>query len=158
TIVFSAVPASSSLTLSGTIGGSAIRQQGPGSLTTTYSGSVTATWDQAGGTISFSGLGTSLTAANSGTWQPAAGGGSGSAPANYGAEVTVMVFITARAAVRSLVASISTGSALTVTGSGPTYSFPSTQLLTITNGFADYNAGLFGSGRESLAGQSANNT
>jgi hypothetical protein len=147
----------SSLTLSGTVGSATIQQQGAGSLVTKYMGSLVAQWDLDGHTINFVAAGTAATALNSGNWQPLPGGASGSAPANYGARATVII-VTANAAVRDLVATLSTSSPLALTGSGPSYSYPSTQTMTITNGFADYNAGSFGTGRSNLANNSATNT
>jgi hypothetical protein len=147
---------SSSLTLSGDVGGTALQQQGAGSLTTHYSGTVAAVWDRAAGTINFVSAGSDAVAANSGSWQPLPGGGSGSAMANYGAQVSLGLFGTARAALRETHASLSTSTPLSLTGTGP-YSFASTQRFTVTRGFADYNASL-GSGRADLSGNSADNT
>jgi hypothetical protein len=154
--VFTLDQNNSSLTLSGTIGSSSLQQQGTGSLITRYTGSIVAQWDLTAHTINFVQSGTAATALTSGTWQPAVGGGSGSALADYGGRVTI-IFITAYAAVRDLVATISTSSPLPLSGGGPSYTFPSTQTLTITQGNADYNAGSFGSGRTSLADNSATN-
>ncbi len=154
--VFSLDQNNSSLTLSGTFAGANIQTQGTGSLTTKYIGTLATQWDLTAHTLSFVQTGTAVTALNSGTWQPAVGGGSGSAPADYGGKVTIL-FITGYAAVRGLVAATSSG-ALALSGSGPSYSFPSTQTLSITAGTADYNAGSFGSGSASLANNSASNT
>src|SRR5262249_45707919 len=144
--VFTLDPNNSSLTLSGTYAGANIQPQGTGALVTRYTGSMVAEWDLTAHTLNFDSTGTAATAQNSGTWRPAEGGGSGSAPANYGGQVTILI-ITGYAAVRDLVAALSTSSPLALSGSGPSYSFPSTQTLTITHGFADYNAGSLGSGR-----------
>jgi hypothetical protein len=154
--VFSLDQNSSSLTLSGTFAGANLQTQGTGSLTTKYMGTLATQWDLTAHTLSFVQAGTAATALNSGTWQPAVGGGSGSAPANYGGRVTIII-ITGYAAVRGLVAATSSG-ALALSGGGPSYSFPSTQTLTITAGAADYNAGTFGSGRADLSNNSATNT
>jgi hypothetical protein len=154
--VFTLDPNNSSLTLSGTYAGANIQQQGSGALVTRYTGPMVAQWDLTAHTLNFDSTGTAATAQNSGTWQPAVGGGSGSAPANYGGQVTIL-FITGYAAVRELVATLSTSSPLTLSGSGPSYSFPSTQTLTITHGFADYNAGSLGSGRADISNNSATN-
>jgi hypothetical protein len=154
-LTFAIDSAGSALTLSGDVGGTSIQQQGAGSLTTHYSGTIATVWDRVGSTINFLSAGSDGVAANSGNWQPLPGGGSGSAPANYGAQVTIL-FTTARAAVRELHTSLSTSTPLSLTGSGP-YNFASTQTVTVTQGFADYNAGVFGSGRADLSNNSANN-
>jgi hypothetical protein len=155
-LMFTIDSPSSALTLSGDVGGSAIQQQGAGSLTTHYSGTIAAVWDNTAGTINFLSAGSDAVAANSGSWQPLAGGGSGSAPANYGARVTAGL-VTVQAALRELHASLSTSTPLSLTGSGP-YTFASSQTLAVTHGFADYNAGIFGSGRADISNNSAGNT
>src|SRR5262249_13578050 len=139
------------------LGGTALQPQGTGSLTTHYSGTVAAVWDRAAGTINFSSAGTDAVAANSGSWQPMPNGVSGSAPANYGAQISLGLFGTGRAALRETHASLSTSTPLSLTGTGP-YTFASTQTVIVTHGFADYSASIFGSGREDLSGNSANNT
>src|SRR5207302_7532329 len=92
--------------------------QGAGSLTSSYTGSVRADWDLDAGTININPAGTVLSAGITGNWQPLAGGGSGSAPANYGGKLTVL-FITANAALRDLVVSSFTASPLALSGAGP---------------------------------------
>jgi hypothetical protein len=154
--IFALDQTNSSLTLSGTIGGNSLSQQGSGSLVTHYNGTLVAGWDLTAHTIQFNANGTNVNAVNSGTWQPAVGGGSGSAPADYGAQVTIII-VTAKAAVRDLVATVNNASAVTLSGGGPSYTFPSNQTLTITHGTADYNAGSFGSGTSNLASNSATN-
>jgi hypothetical protein len=155
-LAFSINSASSTLSLSGDVGGTAIQQQGSGSLVTHYSGTVAAVWDHAAGTINFLSAGTDAVAAISGNWQPNVGGGSGSAPADYGGQVTILIQ-TARVAIRDLHASLFTTAPLGLSGSGP-YSFSSTETLSVTHGFADYNAGSFGSGRQDISNNAANNT
>src|SRR3954452_2482132 len=83
--IFTIDPLSSSLSLSGTVAGFALTQQGPGSLTTTYSGSINADFDSS--TIQFNSA--AAAAAINGNWQPLPGGGSGSAPANYGGQASL---------------------------------------------------------------------
>jgi hypothetical protein len=61
-----------------------IKEQDSGSLSTHYSGTLNALYDPSAQTFQFLAAGWSLTAANSGSWQPLAGGGTGYAPANYG--------------------------------------------------------------------------
>src|SRR5207302_1688858 len=73
-----------------------------------------------------------------------------------GGKVTIIIF-SANIALRNLVVSGSTASPLALSGSGPSYSFPSTQTLILTAGAADYNAGILGSGSTDLTGLSSNN-
>ena len=73
-------PARSSVTLSGNVGGSMMRQQGTGSLTTRYSGGVILDYAP-GVSVQFLPGGV-VSAGNSGNWQPRAAGVAGSAPAN----------------------------------------------------------------------------
>jgi hypothetical protein len=61
-----------------------IQEQEPGSLSTHYSGTLNALYDPSAKTFQFLAAGSSLTAANSGSWEPLAGGTYGYAPANYG--------------------------------------------------------------------------
>jgi hypothetical protein len=100
------------LTLSGTFAGIAIQPQGTGSLTTKYKGTILA--DVTSSNITFVG-GSSVIALNNGNWQPLSGGGSGSAPANYGAKVYAFLLVDARAAVRNLVLDVTSGE-LALTG------------------------------------------
>jgi hypothetical protein len=147
----------SSASVSGTVAGGNIQQQGAGSLTAHYSGSLTVNYDDgsASGTpsVQFVGSSSSVAAQDSGSWQPAVGGGSGSAPANYGAQATVL-FVTARAAIRGLVVTADS-SAVPLSASGMFASNVAT--VSTTAGTADYNAGSFGSGSASVAGQSGMN-
>lgn len=143
-----------------------IQQQGAGSLTSTYSGTINTTFDPNPSTgparLQFVQSGTTADAAVTGNWQPAVGGAAGSAPADYGAMVTISTAlgsVNANVAVRNLVASMSSAN-LNLTGGPSTFSFPSNQTLTITGGTADYRyTGLAsGMGTESLAGSSGANT
>jgi hypothetical protein len=107
------------LTISGTFAGADIQPQGTGSLTTKYQGTIRA--EVTSSTITFVG-GSSVVALNNGSWQPLTGGGSGSAPANYGAKVSAG-FVSAIAAVRNLLLDVTSGE-LAVTGG----TFPSQEL------------------------------
>lgn len=154
-VLFSLDP-SSSLTLSGSINGSAITQQGPGSLTTTYQGTLSADVASDDSTISFFNDGNTAAADDSGSWQPLPNGASGSASANYGGQVNLGIFGTARAAVRGLQVSASADSlGLTDNGDG-TLGFTSNQTLIINAGSAAYNASV-GQGAADLSNQSAQN-
>jgi hypothetical protein len=110
-VVFTINNTLSSLTLSGSIIGSAFTTQGAGSLTTTYSGDVNA--DLSGSTIQFTGSSTIIAKTN-GVWQPAVGGATGSALADYGAEAST-VFGTSYGAARNIVLDVNSAS-LTLTG------------------------------------------
>lgn len=84
TRTYTLVPAQSSISLSGTVttsfGTAPIQQQGAGSLTTTYAGTILA--DRTDTTIQFL-PGGSVDANVNGNWQPLADASSGSAPADY---------------------------------------------------------------------------
>jgi hypothetical protein len=160
----------SSLTVGGSLSGGTlsgtVTQQGTGSLTTSYTGTIAGVLDQTGNTLQFSSS-TALSANTSGSWQPDVNGVSGMSSADYGGQMNLMApFVgsvgTLEMAVRDLAISLSS-SALALTGSGSTLSFPSTQTLSITAGNVDYLAtGLAASqvtpGRASLAALSATNT
>jgi hypothetical protein len=154
------IATTSTLTLSGSVAGGAIQQQGAGSLSTTYSGNINVLWNRTTNQISFLLPGTAANAANSGTWRPDIGGadcsGAACPPANYGAQATILIFITGRIALRNVVGALSTAAPLAVSGSGP-WTFASGQTMHIVNGFADYNAGLAGEGREDIGGESGPN-
>ena len=89
-VVFTEVQNQSILSLSGTIGGSPIQEQGPGALTTTYFGTFLTDIDEANGTIRFTQTGNDFCAADTGNWAPLSDGSSGTAPAIYGLQADVM--------------------------------------------------------------------
>jgi hypothetical protein len=149
-VSFTVDPAQSHLTISGSIVGNPIREQGPGSLTTTFSGVLKA--DLTDSAIQFRG-GSSLDAAESGTWQPAAGGAAGSAPADYGALANSIVG-TVSAALRNLTFDLFSDPVAISNGS-----FPATNLVfsfpTNSSAVFDYRS-AFMSGTKALAGNSTN--
>jgi hypothetical protein len=156
-VVFTLDTNRSSLTVSGTVQGAAIAQQGPGSLTTKYGGALQAT--QTGNTIQISGQ-SLITALNSGNWQPLTNGSAGLSPANYGASVSLVAgFVHVKAALRFLQIGIcSPASAINVNGqfalTNLVLSFPSNAASSL----AYQETGLAsGSGSVALAGQSTNN-
>jgi hypothetical protein len=159
TLSFAVDPTASSVSLSGTVnylGSHTIEPQGTGSLTTTYEGTVAANYDPAdgdNGSLQFVTTGTSVTADNSGNWQPKSGGASGSEAANYGGKASVFL-ATAYVAVRNLAFNLSTSSALSLSATG---GFTSNQTMTTTAGVADYNLAGLGSGQTKISGQSATN-
>lgn len=155
--VFVVDPSNSSAIASGAAGGSPIQEQGPGSLTTSYSGATIADLDLDAGTILFRPE-TVVAAANSGNWQPRRGSFPGFDPANYGGRVTVLIFIV-RAALRDGVFSTFTDQPLPLTPIGEgLYSFASTQSVVVISGAFDYNGDVVGSGSQDLAGFSTHNT
>jgi hypothetical protein len=169
-LTFVVDPSLSSLRLSGSLGSSDLRPQGPESLTATWTGSIAASYDPAHGTLWFDAAGTNLVANNSGEWQPRSNGISGYTPADYGGQFTlpldalgggpatgdqpVSSWVTASIAIRKLAINLTTASPLRVDSRG---AFASIWTLTSTAGRADYEAGVLGSGMISLAGQSATN-
>jgi hypothetical protein len=146
--IFTLDATNSSLGISGSLAGVAFQQQGPGSLTTKYSGMIKA--DVTSSNITFVG-GSAIVGLNSTTNEPGVGGVAGSAPANYGVKVTILIFFPAKAAVRNALLDV-TSSALTMTGGvfsskGLQFDFPPTSTTVL-----DYNAGSLGSGSSSLTG------
>jgi hypothetical protein len=143
---FTIDPNQSTLVLSGSLSGSAIQQQGAGSLSTAYSGSIDAFFNAT--QIMFNNA--NVDALVSGTWQPGLSGTTGSAAADYGAKATVVIF-TGVGAVRDFTFNISSG-LLPRTGSA----FDASQLtLSTTAGSFDYNVPSVKSGSQTLTGQSA---
>jgi hypothetical protein len=148
-VTFTLDTPNSVLTMSGNILGSTISAQGTGSLSTTYSGTISAQWTP--GTILFTAA--EADANVNGNWQPLVGGGSGSAPADYGGKVTLMVIITAYLAGRDAEFSLSSAP-IALVGNN----FDATQVvITTTSGSVDYRAGVLGSGTQSLVGSSGSN-
>lgn len=144
--------AQSSVTLSGSVAGSPLREQGDGSLTTTFAGSLEI--DLTESTVQI--LSGTLEAQNNGSWSPDIEGEPGSAPANFGGEATGPFGILIEGAVRDLVLSLESPAIAITAGS-----FPAEELLF---GIApdsisalDYSAGLFGNDRAFLFGVSTNN-
>lgn len=147
---FTIDPTGSSITLSGSLAGFPIAQQGPGSLTTTYSGTGLA--DLTATSIQFLD-GSVVPAANSGNWQPQPGGTSGSSPANYGGQVNLGILGTGRFAVRGLVVDASSAP-IPFSGTG----FAANALtMNIDEGSADFQS-LLATGTEDVSGSSGANT
>jgi hypothetical protein len=104
-VVFNLDPTQSSITLSGSVLNNAFKEQGPGSLTTSFSGTIAA--DVTGSMIQFIG-GSAVDAQTNGNWQPQAKGAAGSAPADYGATAATP-FATAFAAARNILVDVFSG-------------------------------------------------
>jgi len=154
------VTGSSSLTLAGSLNTVNYVQQAPGSLTTTYSGTVNVTIDPVANTIQFNGA--SALANNSGVWQPQVGGGSpgvpGSASANYGIIVPFNIPLgVSIAAFRNSGFSL-TSSSLSLSGAGAVRTFTPVQTAVVTAGTTlDYNTtGLAGNGTTPVTGNTGN--
>ena len=122
-VAFTLDTANSAITFSGKVNVSGIgtfsfTEQSSGSLTTHYSGSVLV--DLTPPTIQFAD-GSAILAQTNGSWQPLAGGATGSAPADYGGKLTIPVpllgNVIAWAAGRNIALSLGSP-ALTLTNSG----------------------------------------
>src|ERR1700733_2454800 len=148
--VFTINSSQSQTTLSGTIEGSAISAQGVGSLTTAYRGSINA--DISGSTIQFTGS-SMIIAQTNGVWQPAVGGATGSAAADYGAQASISV-LTGYGAARNVVLDLNSP-LLAVTGTN----FDSSALVFLfaTNSVSTFDYRIFTeSGSLVLTGYSTN--
>jgi hypothetical protein len=141
------------MALSGTImspiGNGTLQEQAPGSLVTTFEGTVQV--DITRPNITVLSAGTNVFGDISGSWQPDVGGVAGSSPANYGGKGSIS-FASALVAIRNFSATAS-GGPERVTGvdhNGNVF-FNSDETLTILSGNADYSysAGIFGSGHGS---------
>jgi virginiamycin B lyase len=170
TIAFNLNQMSSSLTVSGSMVvmgqyqyHATLGEQGPGSITSHYSGAIRADVDLTAHTINFNGASTNLVANISGTWVPRIGGDPGSDPAPYGWFFQLDLGGGSNWwALRDVVSSLSTSSALPLSGGTGSYTFPSTQTLAIISSHLDYNGQSFGNGRidfNNISGQNmaANN-
>jgi hypothetical protein len=149
-VVFTIDQSQSQVSAAGKVAGSTFSAQAAGSLTTSYSGNINA--DVSGSTIQFTG-GSAIAAQNSGDWKPAAGGGSGSASADYGAKATYESILAVYVALRNIVLDLNSPS-LAVTGGN----FDGSSLIFsfATNTAAlDYNYSI-GSGSQALDGYSTN--
>jgi hypothetical protein len=147
----------SQITLSGDVVGETLSAQASGSLTTTCSGFILANVTQS--TIQFPGQ-SQLIADTNGVWQPAVGGGSGSAIADFGGKVTVPFVGAAYAAARNTELDL-TGPLLPLSGgsfdsSALIFSY-STNVIPTLDPTLDYNAGFLGSGSKTLSAYSTNN-
>jgi hypothetical protein len=148
-------PLQSEITLEGTLAGSSAGEQGPGSLTTKLAGTLMV--EATPTTIHFPG-GSTLDAAENGTWEPDVGGASGSAPADFAGQASLPIG-TGLAAVRDVVMDATTAQALSLTGDQ--FEAADIQFVFPTGGNAalDYRISTFlgsQSGREVLEGITTN--
>src|SRR6266446_2412123 len=139
------------LTISGTFSGFAIEQQGPGSLTTRYAGTIET--DLSDTAIAFVG-GSQIVGVTNGNWEPGPSGVAGTAPANYGGEV-VNFFVNGKAAVRDILLDLTSGSLTVSNGIFPSQGLEFAFPFTATTAF-DYTysitLGASGSGRQPFTG------
>ncbi|HJQ79667.1 MAG TPA: PEP-CTERM sorting domain-containing protein [Lacipirellulaceae bacterium] len=130
----------SSITLSGSFSNIPAMQQGPGSLTASYSGPISIDVDNLLAPTSIQISGSSAVASISGQWLPEAGGGPaagnpGTAQnANYGLQVSGGALGNAYAAIRNLEFNVTGGPVPVVAGA-----FPSTQTLNVASGLFAFN-------------------
>ena len=147
--VFTLEPASSTLTMSGTVAGSPLQQQGPGSLTTTYAGTFLVQLTP--NSVQFVAGGNADANVN-GNWDPLPGGAAGTAPADYGFQFSLGLLGLARGAVRDLAADSSSDP---IALSGGTFAANQVS-VSITRGTVDYRS-IIASGTSSLVGSSGFN-
>src|ERR1041384_2708831 len=103
--VFTGDTTPSRVTVSGNVTGAPVQEQGPGSLTTGFGGTLYL--EQTANSIQFAD-GSRVFAMDSGTWQPLPDGGSGGAAANYGGMASDS-FSTGFAAVRQAELNVHSG-------------------------------------------------
>jgi hypothetical protein len=104
-VVFTVDPSQSRVILSGKVAGTVIEEQGPGSLTSSFGGTLAA--EVTGSTIEFAG-GSALDAAVNGNWQPKPGGVAGSDPADFGGKASGL-FATVYGAFRNIMLDVVSG-------------------------------------------------
>jgi len=149
-VVFTIDPAQSQVTISGNIAGATIQEQGPGSLTTKFGGTIKA--DVTSSTVQFTG-GSAIDAEVNGDWEPGVGGAAGRAPADYGGQAPT-VFFTAKGAFRNILLDVTSDPLALSNGSfdasSLVFGFPADSKATL-----DYDAVLT-KGSRALTGLSTN--
>lgn len=159
-LVFTIDPAQSTISGSGTFGGATINEQGPGSLDTTFGGTVDLDLDDVLSPTSVTISNMTLDAVAQGPWLPGVGGTGTAALADVAGAVQgtsgIFAFLF-NVAVRDLLVSGMTPSAVPVVSN----TFASTSLqFTLTSANMDYSGSvnqIGASGTTSLAGLSSNN-
>jgi hypothetical protein len=164
-VVFIINPTQSQVTLSGTIVAfdnelsAPITAQDPGSLTTSYAGTINA--DVSGTTIQFTGSSMIEAQTNASPQQPAVGGAPGSGPADYGGTAQEKIFFTTvsvEIALRNMLLDL-TSPMVTLTNG--TFASTSLEFLFPSNeaGTIDYDSPSLGeSGTSPLTGDSMDNS
>lgn len=158
---FTLDPTLSSITLNATFGPFTLTEQGPGSKTASYTGSITVDVDNPLAPTTIEALGSSAIAGITGAWLPEAGGGPASGSpgtaqdANYGLRLFAGVAGTAYAAIRDFEVDITSGTEAVVAGA-----FASNQTLNVTSGLFAFNTpAFFGGdfGQDDLSGNTLTN-
>jgi hypothetical protein len=149
-IHFTVDPSQSRLSATGTVVGTTLQEQGPGSLTTSFSGQISA--DLTTSSIQFLD-GSTILALTNGVWQPGPTGTS-AAPADYAAQANVLGLVV-KAAVRNLVLDL-TSQALPIMNGGFDASALVLRFPTNSSASFDYAAGALGQGSIVLSGFSTN--
>jgi hypothetical protein len=150
-VEFTIDEAQSKITMAGKVLGNALTEQGTGSLTTSFYGSIRADVTATG--IQFIG-GSSLTARTNGVWKPGPKGAAGSAPADYAAQASTL-FASVKGALRNVVLDVTSG-VLPVSNGQFDASTLLFQFPTNSTASFDYDAGLIGAGGVALSGASTN--
>jgi hypothetical protein len=148
---FTVDPQQSSITLSGTVAGAPLSEQGPGSLTSRITGTLDAS-TSAGQLLIASGTLDFLT---NGVWQPAAGGQPGSAPADFGANAQTF-FGTTRGAFRDIVVQVSAPARALQAGGQFDAAAIAFALPTNSSTKLDYSSSLIGTGSTNIQGVATN--
>jgi hypothetical protein len=130
----------SAITLSGSFNSIPLGDQGPGSRTSNFSGSILVDVDNLLAPTSIQILGSSAAASITGQWLPQAGGGPAAGnpgtaqDANYGLQLSGGALGNAYAAIRNLQFNVTSGSQAVAGGA-----FPSTQTLNVSSGLFAFN-------------------
>jgi hypothetical protein len=147
--------AQSALTISATFSGISIQPQGPGSLTTSYTGNIEA--DVTDSTVAFVGLSV-IDAVTNGTWEPGPGGTNAAAPADYGGQIANFL-VNGKAAVRDVVLDVTSDvlpvSGVTFPAQGVQFNFVPTGTSAIDYTYS-ITLGSSGTGSQALIGSSTN--
>ena len=150
--VFTVDSTQSFVSISGTVAGQALHEQGSGSLTTHYQGTLVA--DIGADTIQFPGQ-SQVVAMNSGSWQPLSDSSDGSEPANYGGTASFFLS-TGVAAVRDAQLDVSSGAVAVLNGQFSTQGLTFTIPADAFSSLAYRVEGAYNdAGAVSLAGRSA---
>jgi hypothetical protein len=151
----------SAITLGGSFNSIPLAEQGPGSTTSTYSGSITVDVDNLLAPTSIQILGSSAGAAVTGQWRPQAGGGPAAGDpgtgqaANYGLQLNGGALGNAYAAIRELEFNVTSGPQAVAGGA-----FASTQMLNVASGLFAFNlppAFMTPPGEDDLSGDTLTN-
>jgi hypothetical protein len=151
-VEFTVDTSQSKIALSGSIMGFPLKEQGPGSLVTSFYGKILAEVTSDG--IRFPG-GSAVAARTNGVWAPGPKGSSTSAPADYAAQASTLIF-TVKGALRDIQLDLTSGILPISNGrfdaSSLLFAFPTNATASF-----DYDAGLLvGTGGVALTGVSTN--